>query len=187
MVHMSVCHVNKSSATPADTLLALGLADLLERALRIQELPEEPIVIHDQGDTFAIELPCALRAADLAGDRPLPLLEPLITAKQQARQAKKGRALEDGFDYEREREKQKQLQAQLEKLPSALRTPEARLRPPPELEQVLQSGPRPELPHYQAINVMKVADTYNELVGRWRALAPTHQWYAVRLLYDLFS
>uniref|UniRef100_UPI0035E4521D hypothetical protein n=1 Tax=Thermogemmatispora sp. TaxID=1968838 RepID=UPI0035E4521D len=169
------------------TMLALGWADLLEQALEILGLPEKPILVSDQDDAFAIELPTQLKAADLVSERTLRLLEPLSTSTQQAKQAKKGHVLEDAFDYELEREKERQLQAQLQKLPPALRTPEARLRPPPELEQVLQNGPRPEWPHYKAINMMKAVDTFNEVALRWRELDSVHQWYAVRLLYDLFS
>ena len=40
---------------------------------------------------------------------------------------------------------------------------------------------------YMAINVIKVADTFNEIVLRWNNLTADQQWQAIVLLYDLFA
>ncbi|HEU5229061.1 MAG TPA: hypothetical protein VFU49_14695, partial [Ktedonobacteraceae bacterium] len=115
------------------------------------------------------------------------LLDPLISAKQDERQAKKGRTLQDGFRYDDEREKQKQLAEQRKHLEPRLRTPDAFWRNEPELEKLRKIAPRPELAHYQAINMMKVPDTFNEIVLRWQALSGQQQWLVIGLLCRLFS
>ncbi|MEO9031032.1 MAG: hypothetical protein ABI413_19675, partial [Ktedonobacteraceae bacterium] len=52
---------------------------------------------------------------------------------------------------------------------------------------LLKDGPRPELAHYQAINMLKVPDTFNEIVLRWQSLAIPQQWLTLHLLCQLFS
>ncbi|GHO77466.1 hypothetical protein KSD_52370 [Ktedonobacter sp. SOSP1-85] len=179
--------VNKISGTAADTQLALGLADLLQEVLRKIGKPNGQLIIHNKGDTFELSLNSELREEELINDQIIPFLEPLISPKQDERQGKKGRVLRNGFEYDKEREKQKLLSAQLKALPPALRTPDARRRHEPELEQVLSAGPRKELGHYQAINMLKVPDTFNEIVFRWQSLTVQQQWLAIGLLYRLFS
>jgi hypothetical protein len=73
------------------------------------------------------------------------------------------------------------------KLPSHLKTPEAIFGKDDRLEALLKNGPRPELAQYMAINVMKVADTFNEIILRWRELTVEQQWQTIRILFDLFS
>ncbi|MBE3565430.1 MAG: hypothetical protein IMW90_06835 [Thermogemmatispora sp.] len=171
---MTTLYVNKASGTFADTLLALGVADLMRLGLARLGRLKQSAEIYDAGQSFLIQLP-PVEESDLASSNRLPLLRPLSTAKQQERQAKKGRTFSEVeiFDYEAEQEKQRQLQAQLAKLPPEQRSPKARLDP--------------ELEHYKAINVMKVADTFNELVLRWENLSAEQQWFAMRLLFRLFS
>ncbi|WP_052889266.1 hypothetical protein [Thermogemmatispora carboxidivorans] len=185
---MTTLYVNKASGTFADTLLALGVADLMRLVLTRLGRLEQSLEIYDAGRSFLIQLP-PVEESDLASSNRLPLLRPLSTAKQQERQAKKGRTFSEVeiFDYEAEQEKQRQLQAQLAKLSSEQRSPKARLNPSPELQQILSNGPSPELEHYKAINVMKVADTFNELALRWESLSAEQQWFAMRLLFRLFS
>ena len=52
---------------------------------------------------------------------------------------------------------------------------------------LVRDAPRPELGHYQAINMMKVPDTFNEIVLRWQALSGAQQSLAIVLLLRLFS
>jgi hypothetical protein len=184
---MKTSYVNKISATSADTLLAIAWAELLRLVLRHLDKPGKGVLIRNIGDSFEVTLPRELCEEDLLSEQTIPFLEPLISAKQDERQSKKGRVLRDGFDYDREREKQQQLIAQLKSLRPELRTPEARLRHEPELEAILSDGPRPELPHYQAINMLKVPDTFNDIVLRWQSLSATQQWLAIALLWRLFS
>jgi hypothetical protein len=179
--------INRAAGTSADTLLALGWADLLRRALQTLGKPHAGIVICDTGPSFEVTLPVPVQEEELTGERKLPFLELLISAKQDERQAKKGRTLQDGFNYDKAREKQTQLIANLKQLPPALRRPEARFQKDPQLAAVLKDGPPSELPHYQAINMLKVPDTFNEIVLRWQSLSAPQQWLALHLLCLLFS
>jgi hypothetical protein len=180
-------YINREAATSADTLLAIGWAELLRRALQTLGKPSEGILISNTGPSFEVTLPAPVQEEELMSEKPLPLLELLMSAKQDERQAKKGRTLQDGFDYDGQREKQSVLIANLKQLPPALRRPEARFQKDPQLVAVLKDGPRPELAHYQTINMLKVPDTFNEIVLRWQSLAPMQQWLALHLLCQLFS
>lgn len=184
---MKTFYVNKSSGTAADTQLTLGWSELLRQTLHALGRRNEQLLIHNRGESFTIELSGDIREEELICDVPLPFLRPFVSTKQAERQEKKGRTLQDGFDYDFEREKQKQLIAKIRELPAELRTPEARLRRAPELEAMLKQGPHSELPLYQAISALKVADTFNAMVLRWQTLTPEQQWSTVRLLYRLFS
>jgi hypothetical protein len=180
-------YINRSSATSADTLLAIGWAELLRRALRILAKPHEGILISDIGPSFEVNLPEPVEEEELMHEKPLPLLDLLISAKQDERQAKKGRVLKDGFDYDGAREKQRLLIENLRQFPPQLRRPEARFQKDPQLAAVLKDGPPPELEHYRAINMLKVPDTFNEIVLRWQNLSPEQQWQALRQLCRLFA
>ena len=193
---MNVFYINKTNETFADTLIALGWAALLQAVLgnlrrqnRKIPLPSgsNDISIHNAGASLEVTLPFLLRLEDLCSEASIPFLEPLISSKQDERQAKKGRVLRDSFHYDNEREKQSQLFAQLKQLSPELRTPEARLRKEPELEALLSTGPKAELAHYQAINMLKVPDTFNSIVLRWQDLSASQQWQTIALLYRLFS
>ena len=184
---MNTFYVNKRNETSADTQLALGWAAMLQQVLRRLKKSSNGISLHNKGDSLAILLSVSLQKEELQGSARLPFLEPLISAKQDQKQAKKGRTLQDGFDYDGEREKNSQLFARLKQLPAHLRTPEARLRKEPELEAILGEGPKAELPQYLAINVMKVPDTFNEIVLRWQSLTAEQQWASISILYDLFA
>lgn len=180
-------YINRESATSADTLLTIGFADLLRRALSIAGLRGgKGILMRNTGPTFEVKLSAPVRAEDLWSTQPLPLLDPLISARQDERQAKKGRVLQDGFDYDAQREKQAQLLANLKQLPPHLRRPEARFQPDPQLAAVLKEGPRLEWEHYKAINMLKVPDTFNEIVLHWRNLSAEQQWCALHQLCLLF-
>lgn len=184
---MSTLYVNKISDTSADTLLALGAADLFRKVLSILGKPKRGIVLRDSGDSTAIGLPCTLRYEELQSETRIPLIAPLITAKQREKQEKKGRDLQDYFDYDGQHEKQKVSIAQRKELPANLRTPEAIFGRDEQLEALLKSGPDPAYAHYMTINVMKVSDTFNEIAFQWRELTAAQQWQAVALLYALFS
>ncbi len=184
---MKTFYVNRSTNTSADTLLALGWAEMLQAVCKALGWPDETIVLHHRHGSNEITLSRELREEQLISDRGIPLLAPLISAKQDERQAKKGRTLQDGFNYDREREKQKQLAEQRKRLEPRLRTPDAFWNSEPELEKLRKEGPRPELAHYQAINMMKVPDTFNEIVLRWQNLSVQQQWLTIGLLFRLFS
>ncbi len=179
--------ISRVSETSADTLLAIGWAAVLQRVLRTLNKPARGIMIRNPGSIFEVELPVPLDADELASEARLTFLVPLITATQREHQAKKGRSLRDGFLYEEQGERQRNLSESLKSLPVQLRRPEARLQKDPQLATVLKTGARTELTHYRAINMLKVPDTFNEIVGSWEDLAVDQQWLAIRLLCQLFS
>lgn len=179
--------INREAATSADTLLALGWADLLQRVLRALGKAHEGILIRANGPSIEVKLPAPVREEELMSEQRLPFLELFISTKQGERQAKKGRTLQDGFDYDAQWEKHKQLIANLKQLPPHLRRPEARFQKDPQLAAILKDGPRPELEHYRAINMLKVPDTFNEIVLRWQNLTATQQWLVIHLLCQLFA
>ncbi|HLG63775.1 MAG TPA: hypothetical protein VKY19_17675 [Ktedonosporobacter sp.] len=184
---MQTFYVNQTNNTSADTLLTLGWAALLQEVCNRLGRPDITIVLRQQRGSYEITLSHPLREEQLNCDQWIALLDPLISAKQDERQAKKGRTLQDGFRYDEEREKQKQLAEQRKHLEPRLRTPDAFWRNEPELEKLRKIAPRPELAHYQAINMMKVPDTFNEIVLRWQALTGQQQWLTIALLCRLFS
>src|SRR5438067_1804173 len=47
--------------------------------------------------------------------------------------------------------------------------------------------PRSDLEHYKAINMMKVPDTFNEIVLHWQGMSAQQQWLTIGLLFQLFS
>ncbi len=167
--------VNRSANTSADTLLALGWAEMLRIICKQLGRLDEEILLQHQDGSYEVTLAHELREEQLISDTRIPFLEPLISAKQIERQAKKGRTLLDGFFYDQEREKLAQLVAQRKKSQDS------------EMAKLVRSEPRTELGHYQAINMMKVPDTFNEIVLRWQGLSAQQQWLALGLLFRLFS
>lgn len=179
--------VNRSADTSADTLLAIGWAALLQAVCSALGRPDKQIMLQFQNGSYEITLTRELHEEQLISDSKIPFLDPLISAKQDERQAKKGHTLQDGFDYDGQREKQKQMVAQRKLLDPRLRSPDAFWTQDPELIKLRQDGPLPELAHYQAINMMKVPDTFNAIVLRWQGLSPEQQWLTIGLLFRLFS
>ena len=184
---MKTFYINRSNNTSADTLLAIGWAALLQSVCKELGRPHEEIMLQFQNGSYEIRLTRELTEEQLVSDKKISFLGPLITAKQDERQAKKGRILEDGFNYEEQREKQKQMVAQRKSLDSHLRSPDAFWLQDPKLIQLRKDGPRPDYPHYQAINMMKVPDTFNAIVLRWQSLSAEQQWLMIGLLFRLFS
>lgn len=189
MMRYQKFYVNKTTDTSADTLLALGFAELAKLVLKKLDKPSNGIVIQNIGEAQEITLPVPISEEELTQENLLsfPVLRPLISSKQDEKQGKKGRTLQDGFNYDQQWEKQKQLVGQLKSLPGNLRTPEARRGRDPELEKFLSEGPSSDFPHYQTINALHVTDTFNEIALRWQQLSASQQWFAIRLLFRLFS
>jgi hypothetical protein len=172
---MNRFYVNRSSNTSADTLLALGWADLLQTVCRQLGRADEEVVLQHRRESYEITLARELREEQFGNGEWIPFLEPLISAKQLERQAKKGRTLQDGFMYDEESAKLAQMIEQRKKSHDR------------EMVALAVSPPRKELGHYKAINMMKVPDTFNEIVLRWQAMSGQQQWLAIALLLRLFS
>lgn len=183
---MQTFFINKLHETSADTLVAIGWAALLQEAFHQKKALGE-ILIRNCGASIEVSTSHPFEQEDLNQDTPIAFLLLLMSAKQDEKQAKKGRVLQDGFNYDKEQEKRKQQIGQLQQLAPQLRSPEARLNKHPELQTILKDGPSSQLPHYQTISAMKIADSFNELVWRWQSLSPAQQWQHVALLCQLFS
>ncbi len=185
---MKTFYINRSANTSADTLLAIGWAALLQTVCKELGRPDKQILLQSQQGSYEITITRALTEEQLISDKKIPFLDPLISAKQDERQAKKGRTLEDGFNYEKQREKQKEMVAQRRSfVDPRLRSPDAFWLQDPKLIQLREDGPRLDYPHYQAINMMKVPDTFNAIVLRWQGLSAQQQWLSISLLFRLFS
>jgi hypothetical protein len=183
---MQTFFINKLYETSADTLVAIGWAALLQEAFHQRKTIGE-ILICNRGASFEVSSSRPFELEDLNRDTPVPFLLSFISAKQDEKQAKKGRVLRDGFNYDKEQEKRKQQIGQLQQLAPQLRTPKARFYKHPELQAILKDGPSSQLPHYQTISSMKIVDSFNELVWRWQSLSPAQQWQHIALLCQIFS
>lgn len=178
-------YVDKTSDTSADTLLAVGFASLLSEVLRKVNKPSKGILIRDVGPYYEIQLPIPVTESDLQYLEPFSVTFPLVTEKQTDKQAKQGLKL-DGFPYQEQQEISKAYYEKLRKLPPEYRTPEARLNKSksPLLADIQE--PDPKLGHYQAINQMKIASSFNDLAQRWTHLEHLQREH-IYLLLTLFS
>ncbi len=180
--------IEKTSGTSADTLLAIGFASFLGQLCQAQHGTQEGIFLHDQGPYFTVSSPWPIDVEKLSAEQLLRLLLvlPLDSSRQREKQAKKGeQSTLDGFDYDGQMELNRIYREQIKKLGPAFQTPEARLRNAPELAELIPPDTR--LTQYQAINMMKIAASFNELALRWDRLTPFQKRLHVDLLLKLFS
>lgn len=175
-------YIDKTSDTSADTLLAVGFASLLSQVLRRLSKPSKGLTIEDVGPYHEVRLPTSVTDGDLQRLKPFSLLRLLVTATQNKKQGKQL----DGFYYEAEQEKSRIYYTKLKNLEAALRTPEARLNRSkyPILEEL--GEPDPQLGHYRAINQMKIAGSFNDLLQRWADLEELQREH-IHLLLILFG
>jgi hypothetical protein len=186
---MSICYyAEKVSGTSADTLVAIGFASFLGQLCLAQHGTQEGIFLYDHGPYFTIVSPWSIEVEKFSDEQLVGLLivQPLDSSRQREKQAQKGeqQAL-DGFKYDEEMEKNRSYRELVRKLGSDLSTPEARLRNAPELKALEPADTR--LGHYQAINMMKIAASFNELATRWDRLMPIQKRLHIELLLRLFS
>src|SRR5947209_8482683 len=168
-MHTTLYYVNKTSGTSADILLAVGFASLLREILKLLGKEHKGIIIRDAGPYYEITIPTPVSGSDLQRLAQFSLIKPLVSSKQAEKQIKQGKTL-DGFPYEEQQQASKVYREKLKQLPSYLQRPEARWSRDPQLEAIAYLKPRPELGHYQTINQMKIADSFNELALRWTGL-----------------
>jgi hypothetical protein len=179
-------YINKTSDTSADTLLAIGLASLLSRVLSSLGKPSKGLTIEDAGPYHELRLPTPVTDGDLQHLKPFSPLRLLVTATQNKKQVEKQGKQLNGFYYEAEQEKSRVYYAKFKTLEAALRRPEARLNRSKypilgELEE-----PDPQLGHYRAINQMRIAGSFNDLLQRWTDLEELQREH-IRLLLTFFS
>jgi len=174
-------YIDKTSETAADTLLAVGFAQLLSEVLRRCDKPSKGIVLQDAGTQYTIQLPVPITASDLRRLEPFSLIKPLVTDKHIEKQGPQF----DGFDYQHQQEISAAYYEKLKKLSSEYRTPQARLNKGqyPLLADIQE--PNPQLGHYRTINQMKIASSFNEPVQRWLELGALQREH-VHLLLMLF-
>lgn len=182
---MKTYYIEKVSETSADTLLAVGFATLLSDVQRACRGSAGDIVIRDAGSCYLVETAIELEPADLQNLPPWVLIPPLVTDKYADKYAKQGQKL-DGFRYQEQQEISKVFYERLKKLPAQYRRPEvlARMADNPIFAGMVPPDKR--LGHYQAINQMKIASTFNELAQRWFYLGELQRQH-VQILLDLFS
>ncbi|HEX6480042.1 MAG TPA: hypothetical protein VF043_14465 [Ktedonobacteraceae bacterium] len=179
-------YVTKTSGTSADSLLTIGFASMLRKILEALHKESKGILIRDAGSYYEISLPIFISDHDLQQLPPFPLVQPLVTSKQIAKQNKQGKTL-DGFPYEDQQQRSKAYREKLKQLPPELQRPEARLNKDPQLEEIADLKPRPELAHYSVISQMKVVDSFNDLALRWDGLTAEQRRLHIQLLLTLFS
>ena len=178
-------YIEKTSDTSADTLLAIGFASLLKEVLRQNGKPLTGIMIQDAGSYYEVQAPTLITNEDLQKLEPFAIIKPLVTDKYVDKQAKQGRKL-DGFDYQRQQEISKAFYERLKKLPPEYRTPEARANKSAYSLFADIEEPDSQLDLYRAINQMKIASSFNELVQRWFYLEYLQREH-IHILLELFS
>jgi hypothetical protein len=190
MVMDNIYYVSKSSDTSADTLLAVGFASYIGDIYREIHGTIDGIFIRDMGSCYVIQLPQPLGEIHRLNLSAITIISPFSTSKQREKLAQKGMNSEmiAGFDYDAEMEKSQIYRARMKELPRHLQTPEAIWKYAPELASFNLPEPADtRLSHYQAINMMKIASTFNELVQRWMDLTESQKQLHLALLLNLFS
>jgi hypothetical protein len=179
-VNIQTLFIDKTSDTAADTLLAVGMGRLVRETLQQCGKRSRGVVLADCGPYYELQLPVALTTEDARKIEPFSLVRPLLNER-----IKKQKGLRDGFDYQQAVKIYNAYYARLKDMPPACRHPEARLNKSlcPMLEELQE--PPDELAHYQAINQMKIADSFNALALRWLELGPWQHEH-ILLLLDLF-
>jgi hypothetical protein len=182
-----IYYVSKNSDTSADTLLAIGFSSYLAEIYLQQYETTSDIFIRDGGSCYVTELPQPLGEIETLNLSGITLVSPLNSGRQREKLAKKGASSEmiAGFDYDLEMENSRIYRERVKALPRHLQTPEARLKKAPELAEIPES--HTQLNQYQAINMMKIAGTFNELVQRWMDLTEEQKQLHLALLLHLFS
>lgn len=156
-------YVDKTTDTFADTLLAYGVAALLDRV--IGNRGADAIRIRDEGATFTINLPHPIQPNDV--QMPWFCDLPFIATK-----SKKPPAdwLATVVDYEAERQRNAEYFAALQQLPKEVRRSGATLDEFPALAQVTALKPIHEWPIITQINQMGAITAYVQVLESWSAV-----------------
>lgn len=142
--------VDKETDTPADTCLAFGLAELLDRLLDEMESKSE-IIIEDRGDCYQILLEEPLEHKSIAGVEFFSILNALDTRTKQAELPEAYR-----IDYlQHQRDNQAFFEAKENELGEE------------ELAAQGLTPPDPDWPVWAVINQMFATSTYNGLAEQW--------------------
>jgi hypothetical protein len=188
---MSEYFIDKTTGTAADTLLMAGFARLLDNVHAATEHGNPTLITEDCGPYWQVRCDAVtLTDDDLERLEPFQLLDFLVT---QSQRKTLGEGVQ-GFDYDAEQERVTVYREKRSALPKRYQVPGASMISDDpglqeQIDQVLATRPSSELPLYAAINQMKIASSYNDLIQRWRALMadPVVLREHVRLLLRLFS
>jgi hypothetical protein len=145
--------VDKTTGTPADTLLAFGFASLLDRLIP-DDVGDPNLRIEDVGDSYCVSIKYPVQPEWFRDAKPFPLLRGLDTAKKRT-------ALPDAVDYA---DQQQRNSAYFEARKKGL--PEADLA-----EQGL-TPPHVDWPGWAITNQMSATNAYNALVAAWHGHQP---------------
>lgn len=153
-------YVDKINGTSADVLLAIGFANLTKEILRRSNKPGRGIIIRDDGSHYTITVPTAITDSDVQQLSPFALLRSLRTKPKEGQSASNVSGGNE-FDYVKQQEISKAYYVKLRELRGA-----------PDRAAIIATLDKPDtaLGHYQSINQMKSAGTFNELIQRWDAL-----------------
>ncbi|WP_110518351.1 hypothetical protein [Herpetosiphon llansteffanensis] len=163
-------YIDKRSGTSADTLLAVGFAEILDT------LSGQDVEIHDRGSHY--QLRSRFDPTTIVDNiEHLNLIQPISTDKQ---------PIVDGFSYEQQKAQRDIYRKLLNELPPKLRNTDAILNQAPDLVAIADQKPSSLLPLYLIINQMKVAISFNPPIINWRNLSIQQKNTILELLIRLF-
>ena len=173
-------YVDKASDTFSDALLAVGFAELLQEVQRrVRKLGS--ITIRDAGSCYLIESASSVTSDDLQRLPKISFVRPIIPKSKPDQSGKDEKQCipDNGFDYQQHMDNSKAYYAKLKDM-RGVANAKAILR------DMGVDEPDPQLGHYQAINQMKIASTFNDLTQRWDALGEVQRDY-IDILFGLFE
>lgn len=184
---MWMYYISKTSKTSADTLLAVGVASYLAQIHLKLYKSHTNCFIRDMGSCYALDFPLPLEHLERVSLSEITVVPAFNSHRQREKLAKKGLEGEmiASFDYDQAMEESKRDRERLKELPRYLQAPDAKLKHGDELASHGIHGPHTHLNHYQTINMMKIAGSFNELVQRWVSLTEDQMHLHLHLLLDL--
>jgi len=179
-MYQSTYYVDKTTDTFADTLLAYGVASLLERLLQAN-VGETTVRVRDAGSVYAITLedPIEEGFEEMDWFCDLPFIQ---TSKRRPPEGWPGPVV----DYDAERERRAEYFEARRQLPREALRPGATVDEHPELAAVLALEPRPDWDILAQINQMGAITAYSKVLTAWyesRVCFPG----LLRLLLTLFA
>ena len=163
-----VFYTDNDTASLADALKAVGVAQALRSWLRALHRASEPILIEDKGGYHQITLPASLEESAVgvvSGAFAVGGPQLLVSKSQLEKAQAAGRTL-NGFDYETYKANRDTYFKQYLSRPAAER---AQLDRSPEGDRLKGFAPPQDFPLYAYINQFKIAAGYNALIERWQA------------------
>ena len=160
-MYQSQYFVDKTTDTFADTLMAYGVASLLDRLLR-DNIGQRTVRITDMGSAFAINLEARIEEGfeELDWFCDLPFIE---TRSKKPPEGWLGQVL----NYDRQRNRNADYFAARKQLPKEALRPGATVDEYPQLGQVNALKPRPDWQIIAQINQMQSITAYSQVLDAW--------------------